>query len=450
MKKWVCVLLGTFLTAGYCQPTPLLVTERTITVNEKKASVFCIVQPDGTFGVRAKKGELFDVLLKNGLDIPTSIHWHGLILPNKEDGVAFITQFPIYPGASYYYRFPLLQAGTFWMHSHFSLQEQRLLSAPLILEGIEDAKIADQEVVILLSDFSFKSPEQIFEQLRCNKEMNIKKGADLVEVEYDAFLANARTLSDPDVFEVMPGKKIRLRFINAASATNFFLSLGQLEGEAIAVDGNRIEPLRGSRFDLAEAQRIDILVTIPERGGAFPILAQGEGTAMQTGIILATREAHHLHLSSKAHTKAGALDNTQEKKLRALFPLPPKPVDRQVMIELGGDMSNYVWTLNGQSWPNVTPIVVEKGERVEITFNNVSTMAHPMHFHGHVFQVTAIDGIPIKGAMRDTVLVLPGSTTSIQFDADNMGVWPLHCHVLYHLEAGMLTVVRYKGYTQPL
>lgn len=113
-------------------------------------------------------------------------------------------------------------------------------------------------------------------------------------------------------------------------------------------------------------------------------------------------------------------------------------------------MQDYIWTLNGQSWPEVPPLVVEKGQRVEITFVNTSTMSHPMHLHGHVFQVTAIDGESINGAMRDTVLVMPKSSLSIQFDADNPGVWPLHCHVLYHLEAGMLTVLRYKDFIQPL
>ena len=197
------------------------------------------------------------------------------------------------------------------------------------------------------------------------------------------------------------------------------------------------------------AQRIDILITIPE-SGYFPILAQGEGTDKQTGIVLLTEPMPMPNLSERAPEKAGAVTNAQEAKLQALYPLPQRPVDQKVLVELGGNMANYVWTLNGQAWPEVTPIVVEKGQRVEIVFKNVTTMTHPMHLHGHVFQVTAIDGQEINGAMRDTVLVTPNSTVAIQFDADNPGVWPLHCHVLYHLEAGMLTVVRYKDYIQPL
>lgn len=462
MNQWFsffCLLL--FLSSSvHChstQPIHLKVIERQIKVGGKTATVYGIVQPDGTFGLRQKKGEQFDVILENTLNVPTSVHWHGLILPSDQDGVAFITQFPIYPGLSYHYRFPLVQAGTFWMHSHFGLQEQRLLSAPLILEGPEDAEIAAQDVVVLFADFSFKTPMQLFEELRNQgKKMMAmssnmhSKHPDLVDVNYDAFLANSRTLEEPEIFTVPHGKRIRLRLINGASSSNFFISTGNLKGEAIAVDGHRIEPLLASRFELAVAQRIDILVDIPPEGGVFPILAQGEGTDLQTGFMLATKGTLPPKLPTKAAEKAGALTNKQELLLKALSPLSVKPIDRSVQVVLGGDMANYVWTLNGQIWPEVTPIVINKGERIEISFKNVSSMAHPMHLHGHVFQVTAIDGKTINGALRDTVLVLPNSTVNIQFDADNPGVWPLHCHLLYHLEGGMLTVVRYKEFIQPL
>lgn len=434
--------------------TILQVTEKKIFVEGKEAIVFTITQPNGTFGLYVNKGQSFDVKLENHLQVPTSVHWHGLVLPNDQDGVAFITQFPIYPGLEYTYKFPLNQTGSFWMHSHLNLQEQKLLSAPLILYGSEDLMIADKEAVILLTDFTFKSPMTILQELRCNQKRktssNTMKMQDIVEVDYDAFLSNYHTLDNPEIIEVTPGSKVRLRMINGSSATNFFLHLGALEGEAIAVDGNRIDSLKGSEFELSIAQRIDILVTIPQQGGSFPILAQGEGTTLQTGIILITKGSKTPSISPKATQKAKGLTNAQESRLHALNPLTKKPIDKKITVELGGNMQDYIWTLNGQSWPEVTPLIVEKGQRVEITFINTSTMSHPMHLHGHVFQVTAIDGEPINGAMRDTVLVMPKSSLSIQFDANNPGVWPLHCHVLYHLEAGMLTVLRYKDYIQPL
>lgn len=434
------------------EPQVLQARERQIEVNGKRATVYSIQQPDGTLGLSLKKGESFDVQLENKLKVPTSVHWHGLILPNEEDGVANVTQYPIYPGESYHYQFPIVQSGTFWMHAHFDLQGQRLLSAPLILQDPDEIKMADKEVVLFLSDFSFKSPEQILAQLRCGMQMPSmqKSSSDLVDVVYDAYLANYRTLADPDVIAVDPGTKIRLRVINGASATNFFISLNGRQGEAIAVDGNRIAPMPATLFELADAQRIDLLLTIPKEGGAFPILAQAEGTDRQTGMILATQGAAIPKISSRAAAFAGALTNAQEMKFRPLQGLSPKFPSQKIAVELGGDMKSYIWTINGQAWPNATPLIVDEGSRVEITFRNSSKMAHPMHLHGHTFQVTAMDGKPMRGAMRDTVLVLPGSSLAIQFDADHPGVWPLHCHLLYHEVAGMMTVVRYKGFVQPL
>ena len=444
------VLLLIFLSCSL-QAIDLNIVERKFSVNGKEAAVYAIEQPDGTQGIRIDKNDPFNVRLKNHLNVPSSVHWHGLILPNDQDGVAFVTQYPIYPGQFYHYQFPLVQAGTFWMHSHYGLQEQRLLSAPLIITEPEDAKIADQEVILFLTDFSFTPSSIIFENLKCKKAAKMRMGtSDLTDVDYDAFLTNRRALQDPEIVEVKPGTKIRLRIINGSSGTNFFIHVGKLSGEAIAVDGNRIKPFTASEFELADAQRIDVVVKIPEEGGVFPILAQGEGTDKQTGLILVTRGNQVLSLSEKTLKKAGGLTNVQESLLEALYPLPSKPVDKQLKVELGGDIAKYIWTINGQAWPESTPLVVEKGQRIEILFKNTSGMAHPMHLHGHIFQVKAIDGKPIEGAVRDTVLVMPNSTLAIQFDANNPGVWPLHCHLLYHLEAGMFTVVRYADFQQPL
>lgn len=437
----------------YCHGVDLSIIEKQILVNGKSVPVLALAQPDGTLGVRAKKGDQFQVLLKNTMNVPTSIHWHGIILPNSQDGVAFVTQFPQYPGIAYFYDFPLLQSGTYWMHSHFSLQEQLQLSAPLIIYDPDDAAMADQEAILFLSDFSFQSPGEIYSSLKCKKSNNSMAKhtmLDLNDVAYDAFLANYRTLENPEIITVEPGQKVRLRIINGASASNFFIGTGDLEGEAVAVDGNRIQPFKDSDFELAVAQRLDVIVTIPKEGGAFPILAKGEGTDLQTGVILATNGSKIPKPASKMNVKAGAFNNRQEERLHALHPLSKKPIDKQLTVELGGNMSGYEWTLNGQMWPEITSLVVEKGQRVEIVFKNANNMPHPMHLHGHVFQVTAINGKTIDGAMRDTVLIMPHSTLAIQFDAFNPGVWPLHCHILYHLEAGMFTVLRYKDFIQKL
>jgi FtsP/CotA-like multicopper oxidase with cupredoxin domain len=243
-----------------------------------------------------------------------------------------------------------------------------------------------------------------------------------------------------------PGQPVRLRLIAAGSATNFFVDTGALETQAIAVDGEDVMPLLGTRFELAVAQRLDLRVKIPAGEGAYPILAQGEGTDMRTGLVLATPNAAIPQLSPKADAAAGALTNTQELQFRAARPLPAKPVDRTLRVTLDGDMARYIWALNGQIWPDITPLEVKKGERVEIVFTNQTGMSHPMHLHGHVFQVTEVDGKSIAGAMRDTVLVMPRQTVKVRFDAAYPGYWMLHCHILYHQAGGMMTVMKYQGF----
>jgi len=141
----------------------------------------------------------------------------------------------------------------------------------------------------------------------------------------------------------------------------------------------------------------------------------------------------------------GGLDNTQEVRLVAKEPLPDKPVQRTLPSVLGGNMMTYSWTINGAAYPNRNSLTVKQGERAELVISNKTAMSHPMHLHGHVFEVTEIDGQKITGAKRDTILVPPKSTIKVVFDADNAGVWAYHCHILYHLATGMFTVLKYEN-----
>lgn len=460
------------LTRDLSSPLILQVKNRDIIVNGKKSRVFQIIQPNGVRGLSLKKGDRFFVIVENHLDEPTGVHWHGLILPNNQDGVPFVTQPPIPPAGKYIYDFPLIQSGTYWMHAHYGLQEQLLLTAPLILhDSSKDSN--QQEVVVFLSDFTFRNPLEIFNELKKDSKDSSHKmimtmstysmehdknqdksngkemmKMDLNDVKYDAFLANWRTLSDPEIVEVIPEKEIRLRIINGSSSTNFFIDLGKLNGEALAIDGSDIFPLRGSQFELAVAQRIDIRVNIPPGKGVYPIIAQGEGLKMQTGLVLATPDAKIPQFREKAEQTAEALSYKQEFFLKAKNSLPKKVINRRLILNLDGDMAKYIWMLNGKAWPNHEPLWVKEGERVELVFVNRTSMAHPMHLHGHFFQITEIDGRLLEGALRDTLLVLPKSTVKVQFDANNPGNWPLHCHNLYHQFAGMMTTLNYEGYKE--
>jgi len=426
-------------------PTVLRIERRSIEVNGKPASVFGVRQPDGTFGIRTEVGKRFRVRLENKIDEPSLIHWHGLTPPWQQDGVPGVSGPPIASGASADYDFPLRFGGTFWMHSHQGFQEQLLMASPLIIRDQRD-RADQQEVIIMLADFSFTPPEQIFAEL---KKSGMAPGMamdkpDLNDVKYDAFLANDRTLADPEVVKVEPGGRVLLRVINSSSMSAFHVDLGALDGELIAVDGFRTVPVRGRRFPIAVAQRLDIRLVIPRAAAAHPVLALLEGDNKQTGIILRVGDAPVARISDRANVASPALTLDLESRLRALEPLKPRKANRVHTLNLTGEMAGYRWSLNNVSWSkDVPPLPIAQGERVELIFVNQTRMPHPMHLHGHEFQVVEIDGKRFAGAVRDTVLVPPGRRVVVAFDANNPGLWALHCHLLYHLEAGMFTTLRY-------
>ena len=269
---------------------------------------------------------------------------------------------------------------------------------------------------------------------------------DLNDVDFDAYLANDRTLADPLVVRTERGGRVRLRLINAATSTAFWLDLGALAGTVVAVDGDPVQPVRVRRFPMAQAQRVDVVVQMPPGGGSFPILAQREGDRQRTGLVLATPGAPIARLAGLADTRVGAVDLSLERRLRAAQPLAPRPADIVHEVALTGTMMPYRWSLNGRTWADHQPLTVSTGQRVALDLVNRSQMAHPMHLHGHHFQVVALDGQNMAGAMRDTVLVPVNGRVRVAFDADNPGRWLFHCHNLYHMVSGMMTEVVYAGF----
>jgi len=331
-----------------------------------------------------------------------------------------------------------------------------LLSAPLIIrDGSENP--SQQEVVVMLADFSFTPPDQILAQLQARQtdgmrgmDMHgtamsaIKSEPDLNDVQYDAFLANSHTLADPEVVTVEPGGRVRLRIVNGSSMSAYHIDLGQLEGDLIAVDGIRVQPVRGHNFPITVAQRLDIELTIPKIASAFPVLAVLEGERRRTGIVLLAGKGQVARISGIADAASPPLTLGLERSLRAAEPLADRKADRTHVLNLTGSMQGYRWSFNNVPWSkDVPPLIVTEGERVEIAATNQTMMPHPVHLHGHSFQVVAIDGHRFAGALRDTVLVPPKTTVIVAFDAGNPGWWAFHCHLLYHQHAGMFATLRY-------
>ena len=462
--------------AASTAPQALSVVRRTIEVNGKSASVYGLLGPDGKPGLRLRPGARFNVALSNRTSDPTIVHWHGLTPPWPSDGVQDAPQPLIAPGAERAFDFPVDRPGTYWMHAH-TLQQQSLLTAPLIIESAVEASSDEQEVVVLLNDFSFKSPDELLAGLtgkgmpplkQSDSSMSgmdigggsdmggmdmsgsgamgapAKSGTDAMamdinDIEYDAYLANDHTLDDPEIVPVEMGGRVRVRLINGAAATAFTIDFGDLEGTLIAVDGQDIVPVTGRRFPVSMGQRIDVRLQLPKEARSFPILALREGGRERTGIILRPRGANISKMVPAGETNAPILDLEIEARLRAAVPLPVRTAGKSFDMALSGDMAAYRWGLATQP-----SLFVERGDRVELTFRNVSMMAHPMHLHGHQFQVVAIEWQRFSGAMRDTVLVPPLRAVTIAVDADNPGQWAFHCHHLYHMQAGMMTTFSYR------
>lgn len=457
---------------------------RIIEVAGRPATVFGLTRPDGGHGLTTEAGQRFRVRLENRLAEETLIHWHGLTPPWQQDGVPGLSQAPIAAGGSFDYDFPLERPGTNWMHSHHGLQEQRLLAAPLIVRDPAEAGADRQEVVVLFHDFTFRDPEEILAELRggghgpgthgghgqasgaLHRLMEAVMpshgaghgmghgaghaaghgagGVHLHDVDYDAYLANDRSLDDPAVFRVERGGRLRLRLINGATATNFWIDLGSLEGRLIAVDGMAVEPVGGRRFEFAIAQRLDLLLELPPGEGAWPVFAVREGEQARTGFLLATADARIERQAGEAASPAAPVGLGLERRLRAAAPLPLRRADRHHEVTIT-EAPGYAWMLNGALYGEHEPLLVGEDERVEITFRDRTSMAHPMHLHGHHFQVVAIEGERFAGALRDTVLVPAGGSVTIAFEAANPGRWALHCHHLYHMAAGMMTTLNYRS-----
>ena len=481
---------------------PLLTVESlTLDVNGKAAKAFAVKGPSGE-GLFAKEGDRLTGAVLNASQSPAVLHWHGQIFIPPDQDRARPNGGELAVGGMDQVDFRLTP-GTHWMHSH-TLSEQQLLAAPLVTREADAGDV--QDVVVMLHDFSFRSPEEILaglggagaqgghamgQQMQgmgtqgapmqgmampgMNHAGHAMNGmapvggampggamgsagysmgaggtgapgggmpmAHANDVAYDAFLANRRTLSDPEVVRVEKGGRVRLRIINGGTATAFFITVPGLKPRCIAVDGTPCAPVEAEAFPLAQGQRIDLLVEVPASGGAFPVLAQVEASTRRTGLVLATPGASVVRIAEAAEAPAGLLDLTFEGRLAATKPLAVRKADRVFPVMLGEE-PGYRWTINGRVSGEAEPFTVTQGERVEMTFMNPTTMSHPMHLHGHHFQVVGIGGRRFSGALRDTVMVPPHMPVTIAFDAGPKGDWFMHCHHLYHMAAGMMTVVK--------
>jgi multicopper oxidase len=418
--------------------------------------------------VRVTEGDTLRVKVLNRLPADTTIHWHGLPVPNAMDGVPHVTQTPVKSGEHFTYEFVVPTAGTYVYHSHVGLQLDRGLYGPLIVEPKKEELDYDREYVLLLDDWLdgvSGTPEDTLEELQASGGgmggmMGGMRGGMMGgggqggpglsgAVDYPLYLINGRALNDPDTLNVRRGERVRLRLINPAGETVFRFAVGGHKLTVTHSDGQPVEPVEVDVVRLGPGERYDVIVKA-NSPGVWQVAAAPEG---KNGLARAILRYEESSQSSPPPTNSlpqelsgrllsyGDLRTTREETFPAdgLFGGP----DRTLDLTLSGGMGTYVWTINGQAYPDADPIEVSKGEWVRFHLTNQSMMAHPMHLHGHFFQLQ--NGTE-RGPFKDTVLVEPhmGEAT-FDFVTDNPGDWFFHCHILYRMESGMARVVSYGG-----
>ncbi len=502
--------------------------------------------------LRWREGDELTLRVHNELDEPTSIHWHGILLPWQMDGVPGVSFPGIAPGETFTYRFPLKQAGTYWYHSHSGLQEQLGHYGPLIIDPREPEPFAyERDYVVLLSDWSAEQPERVFSKLKKlsdaynyqqrtvldffrdareqgldatltermmwgDMRMNPTDLADVTAVTY-TFLVNGHSPAENWTALFQSGERIRLRFINASAMSIFNVRIPGLPMTVVQADGLNVQPVETDEFQIGTAETFDIIVqprddqayaiyaesndrsgyaaaTLAPRAGmqatvpplrprplltmrdmgmdhgqpaapasAAPAMDHSAHTAAAAAPVVdhsqhttATTQAHPHALglgvagiatnpANRLHERPLGLENEPHRvlvytDLRSLAPnQDPRAPERELELHLTANMERYMWSFDGLKFSEVSgPIPLQLNERVRLTLVNDTMMPHPVHLHGMFFDVVteASDHKPRK----HTLVLKPGEKASVDVTADAPGKWAFHCHLLYHMHAGMMRV----------
>lgn len=436
--------------------------------------------------VRLSVGDTLVAELSNQLPnrTTTSIHWHGIALRNDMDGVPPATQTAVRAGSAFTYRFIADAPGTYFFHPHIGVQLDRGLYAPLIVEDPKEPLAYDDEWVIVLDDWVdgvTGTPDDVFSELKLGmadmggmdmggmggmdmgsaspsasaspssggmgKKFMLMSatsellGGDAGDVRYPYHLINGRVATDPDVHTGKPGQKVRLRIVNAGSDTAYRVALG---GHRLTVTHTDGFPVRHQEVDallVGMGERYDVLVTLGD--GVFPLVALAEGKNANGLALVRTGSGSTPKATVRPKELDGMIMSASQFRAADDVRLKSARTDVTHRIKLTGNMMKYDWAINGTPFdmkdPEANPIVVREGQRVRLDFVNDTDMWHPMHLHGHTYQLGT------SGPRKDTAIVLPKKTVSVFLDADNPGQWMLHCHNAYHGEAGMMANLAYQA-----
>jgi FtsP/CotA-like multicopper oxidase with cupredoxin domain len=492
------------------------------------------------------EGDTAEIVVHNLLKESTSLHWHGLFLPNKEDGVPLLTQMPIAPNTTHIYRFPIIQHGTHWYHSHSGLQEQIGMYGSLILhkkngdknfrKGIDDLPT----IPVILSEWTNLNPNNVHRMLHnANDWFAIQKGTtqsyfeairsgylktkltnewkrmlamDVSDVYYNNVLINGKQISEIKILDgktLNAGDKIRLRISNGGASSYFWLNYAGGKITVVANDGNDVEPVEVDRLIIAVAETYDIVITIPTADKSFELLATTEdrtksaslffgdgikqnqpplprlkyfeGMKMMNGMMKMngdlddmgmsmslnqmdmnrvmypevmgedTQNDHQsMDMEKNPNNAMGNITTLNYAQLKSphLTTLSKDAPVKKLKFVLTGNMNRYVWSLDNRVLSESDKISVKKGEILNITIYNNSMMRHPFHLHGFDFRV--LNGQGEYAPLKNTIDIMPMETDTIEFLANTEGDWFFHCHILYHMMAGMNRVISVGDYKNPL
>ncbi len=518
--------------------------------------------------LRFRQGDEVTIRVTNRLPVPTSIHWHGIILPYQMDGVPGISFKGIAPGETFTYRFKLQQSGTYWYHSHSGFQEMTGMYGALIIEPREtDGIQADRDHVVQLSDWTDDDPMRVFTKLKVQSDtynfsqptigdflrdvsalglagaldkremwnqmrMNPTDLADLSDATL-TYLMNGTTPASNWTGLFSPGERVRLRFINGSSNTFYDVRIPGLKLTVVQADGQNVEPVTVDEFRFGPGETYDVLVT--PRDDAYTLFAQsmdrtgyakgtlavregltapvpaldpvewltmadmmgrmdhgamGQGanhggmqhgsmqgmnhSNMQHGGMMMNHGQHAMHRNplakpsqevNHASTEYGPsvdmrvdmprtnLDDpgiglrNNGRRVLTLSDLhsrdgvlnDQRPPGREIGLHLTGNMERYSWSFDGLEFGGSTPVSMRHGERLRVILQNDTMMTHPMHLHGMWSDLETDQGA--LRVRRHTIPVQPAQRISFLTTPHDLGRWAWHCHLLFHMDAGMFREV---------
>ncbi len=410
--------------------------------------------------LRVVHGQRVHVEYVNQSPIQTTVHWHGMVLPNAMDGVAGVTQRAVPPGGRFIYDYAPDPPGTRWYHDHAGdMGVLRGLFGMFVVEHPRDEP-ADVECAVIFHDVpDFASVQAaMMGDSRApmidpmgSPEMRAMKPSDKMgdEVRYRAHCINGATYPQTKSLQVKVGDRVRLRVLNASATQTRYVRLAGHRLRVTHADGNPVPfPMEFDALRIGVAERYDAWFEVSKPGAWLLQGLSSDPLAFQQAMAVYTEGMENAAPLSSPQSLDG-VDYLTYEKLGGGFASAPDErgiTVRKAFTLGGGAWDSPRWTLDGATWPKTPKIRVQRGDRVRVHFKNTTDMDHPMHLHGHVIRVVEIDGKPLAHPLdKDTSLVRSnGGTLTWIFDADSpAGRWLLHCHNEIHMMDGMMTEVDY-------